>query len=119
MPSRRGEVYAAVYVAGLEVQAPFAATFDELMRVADSLRDKYDLVFAGPPDLLPSQFSTLSYIDAPLLSADALLSLSAEALASGRIADPLSLNPLYVVPPAVNQHKDPRTALRLSSIQAI
>jgi hypothetical protein len=65
---------------------------------------------------LPEQFESIPYVDAPAAPAESFVRLSASALRAGQFADPLALNPLYVVAPAINQHKDPRTALRLSGV---
>jgi len=116
MQSRRGEVYAAVFVDGREERAPFAATFAELEALLNDMRNRCDVVFTGIDGLLPDQFSSVTYVSAPAVPAESFLRLAAEALAAGRFANPFSLNPLYVVPPAVNQHKDPRTALRLAGL---
>jgi tRNA threonylcarbamoyl adenosine modification protein YeaZ len=114
LPSRRGEVYAAAYQGDAVLREPFAATHTELVAVIDELSDETLVVTTGPGGLFPGQPLHAPHIVAPHPVPSALAQLAANEAATGRWADPLGLNPKYVVAPAINQHKDPRTAERLA-----
>ncbi len=114
LPSRRGEVYAAAYHGASVLRAPFAATLGELKAVIEELSDEGDVVSTGPHGLLGGDFSAFPHVAANSPSPDAMLQLAVAEVAAERWADPLGLNPLYIVAPAINQHKDPRTAERLA-----
>lgn len=118
-PSRRGEVYAALACDGLEAAPPIAATYAELSEIVSAQTACRRVVVTGPEGVLPSEFDFLPFIRAASPDPGAFARLSAAAFAASEFQDPLGLNPIYVVPPAVNQHKDPRTALRLRGARPV
>jgi tRNA threonylcarbamoyladenosine biosynthesis protein TsaB len=114
LPSRRGEVYGAVYDTSGEMQAPFAATFTELAAKIDDLRTERSVVTVGPTDVLPAGFANVEQVVCESPSPAAFAVLASAEVAAERWADPMALNPIYVVAPAISQHKDPRTTERLN-----
>ena len=110
LPSRRDEVYAAVYESGIRRTEPFTASYSRIRQMDDLLGAAP--VFAGPSSLLELVFpdqdraqlaAALQVVDAPLPSA--LAALAAQELRAGRYEDPMALDPLYIAPPAISQHK--------------
>lgn len=105
LPSRRGEVYAAVYQDGACRDAPFAAALDALTTRLFSLPNS---IAMGEPGLLPGW--TGRALRQPWTPPDGLARLAAARLTSGACDDPLGLLPLYVVPPSIST---PKAALGL------
>ncbi|MDR3708770.1 MAG: tRNA (adenosine(37)-N6)-threonylcarbamoyltransferase complex dimerization subunit type 1 TsaB [Capsulimonadaceae bacterium] len=116
LPSRRGEVYASAYSGARCIRPAFAATFDELRDAAAALAAEYRVLLTGPDGVLPAEFPVFPFVPASAPSPQTFARLAADAAQRGLFADPLGLNPLYVVAPAINQHKDPRTAARLKGL---
>ncbi len=97
LPSRRGEVYAAVYRGGRNVEEPFAASIADLMA---RLRDMDALLLCGQPGQLPD-WTGLS-LTQPWTPPEGLAKLAARRLQTGDADDPLGLVPLYVVAPSIS-----------------
>ena len=110
LPSRRNEVYAQV--------APVANTLADTGAFAASYAEALEIVRAMPPGsritgpslLLETLFGDGDAINTQLVPQDApdasaFAKIIGEAIQSGQTSDPLSLDPMYVVPPAVSQHK--------------
>ena len=100
LPSRRGEVYAAVYQDGATLEEPFAAPIDEL---AARLDDMGGVTVCGSPLLLPD-WQGPSLVQ-PWTPPDGLAKIAARRLAAGDMDDPLALVPLYVVAPSISTPK--------------
>ena len=101
LPSRRGEAYAAIYVNGACAEPPFAASFDVL---TDRLRSLPDAIVCGDASLLPGW--TGRCFTQPWTPPEGVARLAARRLAAGDTDDPLSLPPLYVVPPSISTPKN-------------
>ena len=96
LPSRRGEVYAAVYERGKCVEAPFAASLE-------AIGERQNVTLCGDTAQIsgwsgPSMFQ-------PWTPPDGLCRLAARRLASGDTDNPFSLVPLYVVAPTITTPK--------------
>ena len=100
LPSRRGEVYAAVYLNGGRQGEPFAASFEEM---AARLASMDDAILCGSPQLLPNW--TGAALAQPWTPPEGLAKIAARRLAAGDIDDPLALVPLYVVAPSISTPK--------------
>lgn len=100
LPSRRGEVYAAVYRGGETVEEPFAAPIDELTA---RLGEMGGVVVGGSPSLLPDW--TGKSLSQPWTPPEGLARIAARRLAAGDTDDPLGLVPLYVVAPTISTPK--------------
>lgn len=100
LPSRRGEVYAALYAAGELTSEPFAEATEALERRIEALEAQDPIVCCGAVGLLSRRplFSVALSYTPP----EGLARLAAQRLAEGSIADPLALTPLYIVPPAIS-----------------
>ena len=105
LPSRRGEVYAAVYQGGKEGKAPFVASYDQLAQDLAGLGEG-PIVLCGATGSLPEPFAAYAHLEMAAPPVQAMAFLAARALAAGCLADPFSLNPLYIAPPAISQHKN-------------
>jgi tRNA threonylcarbamoyladenosine biosynthesis protein TsaB len=103
LPSRRGEVYAAVYQGGKELQHPFVATYDQLAERLAGLEGE-GIVLCGATAQLPPPLDGYTQMEITSPPAEAMALLAARELEEDRLADPFSLNPLYVAPPAISQH---------------
>ena len=110
LPSRRNEVYAQIAPAFSDPtrSGAFAATYAEALEIAKALPSGSRVT--GPSMLLETLFGEEPASGAQLFSQDApdasaFAELIGEAIRSGQTQDPLSLDPMYVVPPAVSQHK--------------
>jgi len=101
-PSRRGEVYAAIYVDGVDA-SPFAATFSDLAERCGGLDG---LVLCGPSSTLAEIDADAVRIERPSTPPAGLAAIAARRLAAGDVDDPISLVPLYVVPPAISTPRD-------------
>lgn len=100
LPSRRGEVYAALYQGEECVEAPFAASFDEAQARLEAL----------PNAVLCGDTRQLADWHGPAVPQlwtppEGLASLAARRLQSGDTDDFLSLVPLYVVAPSISTPK--------------
>ena len=104
LPSRRGEVYAAVYRASEPLPDPFAESIDALERRLEALAAEGDVVCCGAVGLLsqpPSLALSQSHVPP-----EGLARAAAWRLNNGLTDDPLALTPLYVVPPAISTPKN-------------
>ena len=100
LPSRRGEVYAAVYQGGSSVEEPFAASLEALtMRLENMGR----AVVCGSPQLLPDW--TGMSLAQPWTPPEGLARIASRRLQAGDTDDPLGLVPLYVVAPSISTPK--------------
>jgi len=102
-PSRRGEVYAAIYAPHVD-PAPFASTYEALAGRIGQLSGQP--VLLGPVATLDQIPVDVARIDVPLTPPSGLAALAARRLAAGDIDNPISLVPLYVVPPAISTPRD-------------
>ena len=100
LPSRRGEVYAAVYRNGEIVEEPFAAPIEELTA---RLGEMAGAIVCGSPASLPDW--TGRTLAQPWTPPDGLAKIAARRLAAGDMDDPLALVPLYVVAPSISTPK--------------
>ncbi len=96
LPSRRGEVYAAVYERGVRTEAPFAASLE-------AIEGRQDVTLCGDTALI-SDWSGSS-ISQPWTPPDGLCGLAAQRLQSGDTDNLFSLVPLYVVAPSISTPK--------------
>ena len=107
LPSRRGEVYAALYSAEGKLREPaFVATYDRLGALLGDLALKHPLALCGAVWALekPPECSLTVEAAAPPAASFARLAASAlKAHPHGNLAD---VAPLYVAPPAISQHKN-------------
>jgi tRNA threonylcarbamoyladenosine biosynthesis protein TsaB len=111
--SRRNELYAAAYKNGQPLKEPFAATYSELLDYASRLAESNRVLFTGANSTLPSEFARFPFMTAGMPNIESFAQISAHMSERKTYADPLGLNPLYVVPPAINQHNDAKTMARL------
>ena len=100
LPSRRGEVYAAVYRNGETVEEPFAAPIEAL---TGRLADMPGVIVCGAPHLLPDWAG--QSLAQPWTPPEGLAKAAARRLTSGNTDDPLGLVPLYVVAPSISMPK--------------
>lgn len=101
LPSRRGEVYAALYRRGECLEAPFAASWEALRtRLAGSP----DAVLCGDAPLLPDWSGAA--LTQPWTPPEGLARLAARRLLGGETDEPFGLVPLYVVAPSISTPKD-------------
>ena len=104
LPSRRGEVYAAVYKASEPLPEPFAESIEAIEQRLEALAAEGEVVCCGAVELLshrPPLSLTLSHVPP-----DGLARVAAWRLNNGLTEDPLALTPLYVVPPAISTPKN-------------
>jgi tRNA threonylcarbamoyladenosine biosynthesis protein TsaB len=103
LPSRRGEVYAAVYRPDAPPAEPFAAPYAVLERLLEGLSTEAPVICCGAVELLTwCSVPSLSLSHVPPAG---LSRLAAQRLGEGHAEDPLALTPLYVVPPAISLPK--------------
>jgi tRNA threonylcarbamoyladenosine biosynthesis protein TsaB len=100
LPSRRGEVYAAVYRGGRNVEEPFAVPVEALTA---RLGRMGGVIVCGSPSLLPDWPGPS--LAQPWTPPEGLAKLAARRLAAGDTDDPLGLVPLYVVAPSISTPK--------------
>ena len=100
LPSRRGEVYAAVYRGGETVEEPFAAPLEALTA---RLGEMSGVIVCGSPHLLPDW--TGRSLAQPWTPPEGLAKIAARRLHSGDTDDLLGLVPLYVVAPSISTPK--------------
>ncbi len=99
LPSRRGEVYAALYQGEECLDAPFAASLEE----ARALPAARDAVLCGDTRLLPDWTGlAVTQLWTP---PEGLAQIAARRLQNGDTDDFLSLVPLYVVAPSISTPK--------------
>ncbi len=104
LPSRRGEVYVAVYGPGEAGAEPFAEPTGALERRLEALAAQGLVACLGRVDLLGRRPPlSLTHTHVP---PEGLARLAARRLRDGRTDDPLALTPLYVVPPAISTPKE-------------
>ena len=96
LPSRRGEVYAAVYEHGECVEAPFAASLE-------AVGERQTGTLCGDTALI-SDWSGPA-VSQPWTPPEGLCRLAALRLQSGDTDNPFSLVPLYVVTPSISTPK--------------
>ena len=104
LPSRRGEVYAAVYRASEPRPEPFAESVEAMGRRLEALEAGGPVVCVGAVGLLarrPALSLALSHVPP-----DGLARAAAWRLNNGMADDPLALAPLYVVAPAISTPKN-------------
>jgi tRNA threonylcarbamoyladenosine biosynthesis protein TsaB len=100
LPSRRGEVYAAVYQNGRCIDAPFAASLEDVSARLDTLPDA---VLCGDTRAVPDWGGpVLTQLWTP---PEGLAQIAARRLQNGDTDDFLSLVPLYVVAPSISTPK--------------
>jgi len=100
LPSRRGEVYAAVYHDGERVGEPFAASLEALtVRLGEMGR----VIAGGSPHLLPDWAGRS--LGQPWTPPEGLARIAARRLQAGDTDDPLGLVLLYVVAPSISTPK--------------
>jgi len=100
LPSRKGEVYAAVYQNGECVEAPLAENVDTL---AERLMGVGGVTVCGHSSLLTHWAGpSLTQLWTP---PEGLARLAAARLSAGDTDNPLSLVPLYVVAPSISTPK--------------
>jgi tRNA threonylcarbamoyladenosine biosynthesis protein TsaB len=105
-PSRRGELYAATYGSGLD-QAPFAESVEALSQRCRELSQERALVLCGDSKSLTELgIDAVARVDRRWTSPEGMTALAAERLATGQTDNPISLVPLYVVPPAISTPRD-------------
>jgi len=102
-PSRRGEVYAAIYAPNVD-PAPFASTYEALAARIGQLSGQ--AVLLGPIAALDHVPADIAKIDIAYTPPFGLARLAARRLAAGDVDNPVSLVPLYVVPPAISTPRD-------------
>jgi tRNA threonylcarbamoyladenosine biosynthesis protein TsaB len=107
LPSRRGEVYAAVYYAGIRSEEPFAVAADSL---EERLSPGSNLVLCGRSDVLPPETKNggIARFHQPWTPPEGLAMLGSKLLASGAFEDPLSLVPRYAAPPLITVPRNRR-----------
>jgi tRNA threonylcarbamoyladenosine biosynthesis protein TsaB len=107
LPSRSGEVYAAHYSNDLtELRAPFACKTADIPKIFGPVIESGKATIAGP--LQPSTQALVPLARWDVLAHPtplAMVELTARAVRSGRVADPMSLLPIYAAPPQISQHK--------------
>ena len=96
LPSRRGEVYAAVYERGECLEAPFAASLE-------AIGERQNVLLCGDTALIPDWRGPVVF--QPWTPPDGLCRLAARRLKSGETDNPFSLVPLYVVAPTITTPK--------------
>jgi tRNA threonylcarbamoyladenosine biosynthesis protein TsaB len=105
LPSRRGEAYAAVFRNGRLSSPAVAAPYAEALTGIESP------ILAGPQPLIDAILSESrsriipDLVAVKALSPAAFATLAAEEIAAGQFQNPLTLDPMYIAPPAVSQHK--------------
>ena len=96
LPSRRGEVYAAVYERGASTEAPFAAS-------SEAIGERQDVTLCADAPLIPNWPGPTVF--QPWTPPEGLCKIAARRLASGGTDNPFSLVPLYVVAPSISTPK--------------
>ena len=100
LPSRRGEVYAALFQDGKCLEAPFAAPIDEF---TERLNTMERVIVCGDTRQLPSWKGTaLTQFWTP---PEGMATLASLRLAAGEADEVFGLIPLYVVAPSISPSK--------------
>jgi len=100
LPSRRGEVYAALYQSAERLEAPFAVSLDEAQARLESIKGA---VLCGDTRTLPDwQGPAVTQLWTP---PEGLAEIAARRLQNGDTDDFLNLVPLYVVAPSISVPK--------------
>ncbi len=100
LPSRREEVYAAVYRGGERVEEPFA---ESIKTLTERMTQFNRVVVCGDARLLPAWTGdALVQLWTP---PEGIAKLAARRLTAGDMDDPLGLVPLYVVAPMISTPK--------------
>ena len=100
LPSRREEVYAAVYRNGQSLETPFAISVEELTQRLGGMEQP---IVCGDTRQLPGWTgNALAQLWTP---PEGLAQIAARRLAAGDTDDPLGLVPLYVVAPMISTPK--------------
>ena len=100
LPSRRGEVYAALFQNGECLEEPFAAPIDELSERLDTMER---VIVCGDTRQLPAwKGAALTQLWTP---PEGLATLAARRLAVGEADAVFGLVPLYVVAPSISPPK--------------
>ena len=100
LPSRRGEVYAAVCQDGAYLEAPFAASLEAL---SERLAALAHAVLCGETGLLTGWNGPA--LPQPWTPPEGLAKIAARRLLNGDIDNPFSLVPLYIVAPMISTPK--------------
>ncbi len=100
LPSRRGEVYAAVYQGVNSVEEPFAAPIEALTA---RLGEMGGVIVCGSPQSLPGWAGRS--LTQPWTPPEGLAKIAARRLAASDTDDPFGLVPLYVVAPSISTPK--------------
>ena len=96
LPSRRGEVYAAVYKRSECIEAPFAAS-------SEAIGERQNVTLCGDAALIPNWPGPAVF--QPWTPPEGLCKLAARRLQNGDTDNPFSLVPLYVVAPSISTPK--------------
>ena len=96
LPSRRGEVYAAVYAGGECAEAPFAAS-------VEAIGERQNVILCGDTAQVPDWRGPAVF--QPWTPPEGLCKIAARRLQNGDIDNPFSLVPLYVVAPSISAPK--------------
>lgn len=96
LPSRRGEVYAAVYERGEGIEGPFAASLE-------AISERQNVTLCGDAALIPNWSGPAVF--QPWTPPEGLCRIAARRLANGDTDNPFSLVPLYVVAPSISTPK--------------
>lgn len=99
LPSRRGEVYAAVYERGTCTEPPFAAPIEAI--------GERHVLLCGDTALITEHSGPAVF--QPWTPPEGLCRIAARRLQSGDTDNPFSLVPLYVVAPSISTPKAGRT----------
>jgi tRNA threonylcarbamoyladenosine biosynthesis protein TsaB len=100
LPSRRGEVYAALYERGECINAPFAASLEAVSARLETLSNA---VLCGDTAQLPDW--TGPALAQPWTPPEGLAQIAARRLQNADTDDPFALVPLYVVAPSISTPK--------------
>jgi len=104
LPSRRGEVYAAIYKGEERIGEPFAASVVELdARLKPFYDAQGEFILCGDTAQWPDWFGVS--LAQPWTPPEGLAKLAARRLRAGDTDDPLGLVPLYVVAPSISTPK--------------
>lgn len=110
LPSRREEVYAAVYRNGERIEEPFAENFYEMQ---SRVRAMDKVIVSGDAQYLTQGRAAGWYgkimLPQPWTPPEGLCKIAARRLANGDTDNPFSLVPLYVVAPTITTPKAGRT----------
>lgn len=104
LPSRKNEVYSAIFQAGQMQEAPFAESYEAIIARLEALSRARPLIACGDIGFLPpNRFATFAQ---PFVPPTGLAMLAARRLAADDTDDPFGLVPLYVVAPSISTPRD-------------